>query len=534
MSPSDPIGSIAFSPWARIEVTADNPAIEIRLLDSDLEVQAQGVGELKQDVPAGLYELEYSAGPSTRSELIALRAGDRQVRIAHVDFPAAAPISVASNVSESQRAELQAVAERLPAEPPGEGTGELVVFLREVNSGTDGIAPDAFVPLGLVDEHEQFVSQFDSEQEVRRDEMGRQWAAACRKLRPGTYALRVEPGSRAPTDPARLPRRAFNQSVYIEDGWQTILFVPNVARGPMPQIASIHMTRTDERWNPSSPATLALETMLACLRDGKGAISARQLELVTSEKTTNPMLAVVSAHSALLVDPPEFGLFDRIVSYLTATWPDFPDVRALYPIGEDRRRYYDRRERQGRGEPYQEPPPPTPPTRPVTWPPMLLASYQGLIACDAKWPDLQLIGENSLAERAATRLLIGGLWSAWEPFRETETDSRLRKREREEQPTGLGLGDTVEHIITGALRFLQQSVTARDWRAAIPGLTTDDPVTIRLKQFLTMMAERSDAETVQEFVAGLDVQTISQATGLPAGAIRPTLKRVQALFPKTD
>jgi hypothetical protein len=77
-------------------------------------------------------------------------------------------------------------------------------------------------------------------------------------------------------------------------------------------------------------------------------------------------------------------------------------------------------------------------------------------------------------------------------------------------------------------------VTDHDWRHTIANWNPDDGVAIRLKEFLTQMADRSDAETVKDFVDKLDPRTISQATGLPAAVIRRVLLRVQAQFRETS
>jgi len=503
---------------ATISVQAQNPAMEIRLLNSNLEEIARDVGGLDARVPAGLYELQYDAGANVRSTLISLNAGDRRELAADIDFHSAAPITSSSEATDDERVAVEAISTRL-REFSSTNQGQLVVFLRPT-SGNPEVTPETFAPLGLFDENDHLISALEGD-ELQTDARGNHWAAACLRLDAGGYVLRL--------DPTTL-RRAFNQSIWIEPGWQTLIFVLSMAGGPAPQVGSVHMTPVGTRWDPASSSTVAIETMMVGLRDGRGVSAPRVLDLMRDERTANPMLGIVAAYAALLADPPNHDFLLEMASILKRFWPDFPDVRALLPLLELSRRDIRKRDAQARRAVFKDVLPNLDWMIPISWPPMLLKAYQELLRADALWPDIELIADGSLADRAAARMLVGGLWSTWEPFdRLTENDSALQDFERAARP-GL-IERAAGGLLSHALTVIGKRTTALQWRLAAGRWIPESATEIQIKRYLTFRAGTTDYKNATLFVQSLTDTDVSVATGIPLMRVRPVLKRVRELLP---
>lgn len=511
---------------ARIRVSANNASAEIELLNGQGDVVADGVGTLDTRVAPGLYELQYGTGARRDHELLALRSGDDRVRQLTVEVRSAAPLERSAQGT-AQRAAAATITARGAGKVAARPEGQCVIFVRQV--GQAKVGQDVFGPLALVDEAGVVVSELAGHEgdHIVYDADGQRWAAAYISVPPGGYALRFAPAPIDLNDPALSGpvTRAFDQSVWITDGWQTVVFVPTAAVGPVPQFASVHTVRSGATWDPSSPATLALETMLVCLRDGQGKVRSDIRELVRDPAVGNPMLGIVAAHTILLDRTPNFELFDAILDTLISAWPDFPDIRALGPLGQEQRL---RATPQAR---LTDAAPPNPLTPPVTWPPMLLRSYQGLLRADAQWPSLNIIAEGSVAERAVGRLLVGSLWSAWQPL-----DARVRVGVRGgelvppgEAPDLPGEG-WLHDLKIGILRVMGKSVTADDWRHAIRSWQPTDATSLRLKTFLTEEANYTDQKTLRGFVTALNASDVSVASGLPVRIVQQALDQIRTML----
>ena len=90
---------------AHVAVGSPLSSLELTLVDSAFRPVAHGVGTLEVDVPAGIYELQYQAGPQAESRLISLEPGQEyQDHAIHVPFPSPAPIEGTSTSHEFQQA----------------------------------------------------------------------------------------------------------------------------------------------------------------------------------------------------------------------------------------------------------------------------------------------------------------------------------------------------------------------------------------------------------------------------------------------
>lgn len=503
--------------------------MQIDLLDSHGKVVKRGVGSLDVTTEPGLYELEYNVGSNCGNQLLSLRPGATVEIFAQLDFPTSAPIGSAT-IDLAQQKALASMTSSPPTVLSGHGSGRLVVFLRptaEIDERPE-MALDAqtFNPFTLVTAGGEIVTNLEAH-ELRFDADSGYWAAASAKLDPGGYALRFHPPGRAFESGSRVPRRLFDQSVWIEDGWQTILFIPNTSFGPRPQSASVHMARVGEEWDPSSVTTLMLETMFVCLRDGRAVVPFDFLLHFKESVGGNPMLGIVGAHSALLSEASNFDVFDQTMDQLLKYWPKHPDVMALQWIGDERKVASALGKTVSSiGGNTRELEAPKRHVTPITWPPMLLLSYEGLLRADAKWESLDVIGDNSLAERAAAGLLVGGLWSAWQPVTNTKTEHTPVFRT---QHLGV-VGVSLNRLISAVLRLTGRPVTSREWQLAIAGWETPDPTSALLKEYLKQRAANTEAENVVDFIAKLNAPDISLATGLPVRGVQRVLADIKKLF----
>lgn len=503
--------------------------MRIALLDSHGKIVNSGIGSLDITVNPGFYELEYCLGSTTGSQLLALEAGTMAQIFAKLELPTTAPIgNVAIDVAQQEA--LNTINSGPPTVRAMRGGGELVVFLLpESESDSEPavtLTSDTFEPFALIGQQGQTISELDRS-EVRLDGVNGYWACARARVQPGGYALRFMPPKTASDTGSRVPRRTFDQSIWIEEGWQTILFIPQTSFGPRPQAASVHMVRVGETWSPHAVRTLMLESMLVCLRDGKPVVPSDFLTVLSDEEQTSPILGIVGAHSAFLCGASQFDTFDQIMKVLVERWPQHPDVIALQWIRDDRAARILAAKKSSTGVARTgDLVPPARDVTPVGWPPMMLASYQGLLKADANWEVLDIIADHSLAESAATGLLVGGLWSSWQPVTKplTETGPVFSTRH-------LGLfGASLGRLVNACLRLAGQPVTTSAWELAIGGWETSDPTSLLLKEYLKQCAANTDARTISEFVAKLSAPDISLATGLPVRGVQRVLSEIKAFL----
>jgi hypothetical protein len=289
------------------------------------------------------------------------------------------------------------------------------------------------------------------------------------------------------------------------------------------------MVRTTTDWDPDDPETkqvaLALEAVLEGLRHGVR-VASRELErLLLSERAENPMLGIVGAHSLLLSRRPDWSLFDRVVDHLRAAVPGHPDVTALAAIGEDRRRAR-----------VPNAPDEAPGARwePVAWPPMLVASYRGLVRCDARWPSLGLIAEQSVAERATGQLLTLGTWSSWAPLDEDDVTAALDSTgELRSASKSEWIRNAASAIASAVATSGGGGVPRQDWQRIIETIPADQS-TDCVRRYLSEMVQRTTATSVREFLQSLDVGHLSLATGAPARVVQTSIDSVYRAIERAE
>lgn len=366
---------------ARLVVTTAHSGLEITVTDSSFAQLAHGVGGLDAQLRAGIYELRFRSGPFEQTRLIKLQAGAVHTEPApEIAFPSPAPLEGTTTTHEYHQ---QAAIDASRMLTYREGNAGLVTMVRNV-AGQDDLpfSPETIEPLGLVAPTLDEIVGWRNEWTLDRAQSDK-WAAWSGFLEPGGYALR-----------RRTPAGAIDQAVWLSEGWQTLVFVPNTPSGPAPELATVHMARLGEEWLPwqGTEIGLALEAVLWGLRSGRPVVP-RDLDRLLHAKFENPFLGIVGAHAMLLEEQPDLRLLAIVLGNLEALVPGHPDVVALAYLAHDA---------GVQATSYGSS---------VEWPPLLLASYTALLRADAFEPGV--IVDGSAAERAAARLVTRGLWTAW-------------------------------------------------------------------------------------------------------------------------
>jgi hypothetical protein len=431
------------------------PTVEIEVLNSNFEAVASGIGSLETKLEPGLYEIRFRQGSEQHTQLLKVgRREQRKVRAPQFEAASAAPVAGTSTSQDSHEQSVLRATEAIENEcsGPGPATGGIVVMVRNVSPEQLPFPEDLPERLCVVDSDLAEIGACG----IWASDPSAGWALWRAALRPGGYALRVE-------DPNAGP--ALLQAVWVDDGWQTLIFIPNTPDGPAAELATIHLARVGQ-WSPEAAAgttAVALESVLEGLRSRRSVVPHDLVELFDA-KFSNPFLGIAAAH-ALLLDPARsLTLLETVIGNLRRLVPGNPDVVAL-----------GHRAAAVGAEVQLE--------TGLRWPPMFYAGYRALIRADAANPGV--IADGSLAEAAAALVRLCGIWTTWA---EAPTSTQPRSRGAADDET--------------------------------------NPAAERLLAYLEGAAQVGKKRDVAEILAERSLRQLALATGLPSSAAR---KAVRAL-----
>jgi hypothetical protein len=398
MSSSDPVPG-------RLVVRSPGAALDV--LDSWLEpLRGSGaVGELNLEVAPGAYQISARIGGREKVQLVVVRPGGSIEIDIPVEFDAAAPVEGTTTANEAHGD----LARDLTGPTPGRSattaswrSSSLVLILRELVDRGSAPLPNTHAPFDLFDQHGRPIC-------LPTPTLARQvsdqippavgWAVP---LRPGGYRLRWAGPSGQPVEHA----------VWLSPGWQTLIFVPQGARGPYLPEMSVHLLRTGSSWDRRSPGWLAVEAAFAALR-GTAAAAADPRSADFVADADNPMLALLTLHSlgrtrmaGMLGTALDQDLTKRVegaIRQLRRSLGWHPDVAALAELWStgsgDRRRWVSS----------------------TPWPPLLADSLDLLLAAEERRPKVilaqRVIPRRSLTEVVGGQRYASSPWLLWDPRR---------------------------------------------------------------------------------------------------------------------
>ena len=447
---------------ARIRIARGSSTLEIELVDSNFRPVGSGIGELDVSVDPGVYEIRFREGDAKESQLLKVEPGTQEIP----------PPPLESTSFESHQEPMLEATRTIETDcaSPGPETGGIVVMVRNVRGQEDlPFPPDISTRLSVVDTSLKAVDPTNKRWQQGATHPTDQrigWALWQAAVKPGGYALRIANSS--------IHEQTVFQSIWVDPGWQTMIFIPNATDGPATDLASVHIVRVGQ-WNPSDEASslaIALESVLAGLREGRPVVP-DDLERLLHAKFVNPFLGIAAAHALMLEPRPSRKRLTTVTTNLQRLLPQNPDVIAV----AHRARFNGANVNPGRH---------------VTWPPMMYVGYRTLIRADAG--DSGVIRDGSPAEDAAVHLLISGLWTTW------NAEPKISKSRAIARDIGEAIGILPEEY---------------------------DPETQRLAAYVKSAAEVRNVSQ-QEILKDPSVKQLAVATGLTSGKVRGALKDLQA------
>ncbi|MGH4031912.1 hypothetical protein ACQB60_23605 [Actinomycetota bacterium Odt1-20B] len=373
-------------------VIPDTPSVMVTVTDAAFEEVIHRMGTVETTLTPGIYRIEQRFGGAVDSKLVEVGGEPFVERLPLPRIPTPAPLVGTSSTREDHQ---EAAVRFSRASTHGTGVPSLMVLLRNLRRGRR-LAPYALEVAA------EDGTPVDGGEDGWTSSGDQEWSAFSAPLAPGGYRLRT-----------RVPNGGgypLAQALWVQEGWTTMVFVPNGSQGPEPQYASVHMAREGDGWSDADPArSLALEAALSGLRQGLELVSDEQISLMLHSKKMAPFLGIVGAHAMLLG---KGAALDRewqrdMIHRLLASVPGHPDALALATLlPADQRADLE--------------------LPSVTAPPQLVSSCRLLVAADAVDPGV--IEDGSVAESAAAHLVGRGVWTTWleqEPRRADEARGGL-------------------------------------------------------------------------------------------------------------
>jgi hypothetical protein len=493
MSPSKPTKS-------SIHLRSVSGPVELRLLDHQFQTVAVGYGEIKQDLPPGLYRLEVNAGATQTREYLSVEPGEHFEKLdISVPFASAAPIP-GTRTSDDVHGYQAATLSRQPKRSYGKG-GRLVLFFRNVDKEVDSsinvepfsLHDDSFRPVGNL-----------PEDVVRNDTEG--WAAISANMKPGGYLLRNSKRSRYSWSSPEPHGESVDLSIWISKGWTTILFIPTWKGRKAPSLrnSSVYMAELRQGFAYAGlthdaycrEVGLASELALLGLRQSRPMVSSDLLRLLENKKFRNPMLGIIGAHALLLESQPRWSLFDTVLRNLKKLVPDHPDVTALHILGKQFRNKDTRSL-----------------VKPVSWPPILYRSYRALIARDADEPGL--IEDSTPADQIASHLIPDGPWTTWKSFELTSLDSV--------PSLNVPASDALERTNMLPDKFADLLKAAEVDSPKTVG-ELDHPEVIQVAQYVQGPGRAATDQAVETPSGPVQLKELSKNVGLPVSSVKRAIR----------
>lgn len=361
------------SETGRLVVTGTQVGTWLEVYDGAFRVVGENWDYVNIDVPEGVYQLQATLAGNQTTRLISVRPGHAVEQELSVPFSAAAPVEGLVS-SRPIHSDFAAWLSKYVADTEGAAAG-LVLILRNFDDGPK-LQADR---VELLDNQLKPVPQWPQPWFLADADI----VGKSARLRPGPYVLRTRVKQAGDDD------AVIDQTVWLANEWQTLIFLPNSERGPDARGMSVQMTPLSEPWDPTAESSLELEAAVGGLRAGASDVSPRMIRSAFRQVATNPMLAIATLQMWPRKSVTEDREFKSLITRLLEALGNHPDVLSL--AAADRRTD----------------------ATPVPWPPMFDRSYRKfLLAADVEEKDL--IPEDSPAELIAPFLRIPGPLLQWE------------------------------------------------------------------------------------------------------------------------
>lgn len=361
-----------------LEVHTADPTAEIVVLDGSFAVAARGAGELRVELPAGIYEVTARSASGLAEETVKLRSGAGPVIVRFEPGPIPSPAPLAEGAwTQPHQAAAATARSAAPAEVLGNGS-EIFIHASELTRPGDREKGLDMASLSLVSAAGEVKARLS---EVGAGGHGSDAWHACRlEVDPGIYQLRME-----------VSGETLCRTIVASRGFQTRVFLlvaSDLPAGAALGGASIFVARPGEVFDPASPAPRRVELLRAALERGGPPLSVDAVSALVPEPLDDPMLGLLAAHLMLRAGPKSDPRLRAIVRALRDLAGDHPDVEAVA---------------RAAGEP--------PAAASFESPTMLRASWSR--AVEASHLDPAFIPAGTPASRAAARLWGGGPWLVW-------------------------------------------------------------------------------------------------------------------------
>jgi hypothetical protein len=348
-------------------------------------VVAAGTGSVDRELPPGIYRVQARVPGAFEERFVAVEPeGDTHVTGFGLTLDSLAPVEGARTYRETHADSANSESCMVRAAFSEQQDSQLFVVVR-----SDGSERPDPPKLRVVSREGGVIAQLDSEGYT---DLSKGFGAVLVAMPAGTYGLVHEASG--------LGHRA--QAVFVEEGWQTQVFIPWDPDGIDLSRALVSMLPLGRGFDPKTPWEYApVEAALDGLARGRTVLSRIDEQVFLDAKFSNPILGLVGTYAYLLRGEVDSQRLLMIASNLLKLLPHSPDAQLLYRVA-----------RQIGGEAASGFEPPVPVWTEFDAPPMFAAGTDRLL--DQAAEDASLVPVASwLASVAATRT-SGSVWTRWD------------------------------------------------------------------------------------------------------------------------
>jgi hypothetical protein len=314
-----------------LTVRAADAAAEIAVLDGSLNGVAKGVGELRAELPRGIYKIRVRVGPSFEEQLVSLDQ-DRQLTIGALAFASPIPLAGTSRSHEYHQS-AAADCSRTPRATFGSGAS-ILVFAREWSAAGDQSQSNPGAGLTFCRETGEALAAIAEQAELHtQGDAAAGWRA---DVAPGAYRLKLEFSDGSGLERPLFATPGMQTQIFLLQRDQTLRDGKTERRA---DLAAATVTISPRQWfDPQDQRTRLSELASYALTQSRRILSDAVLSQILDEKFEDPMLGLLGAHLILhdnpgdLRDSPttlrQFQIVTQNLRRLLG--PDHPDLQALW------------------------------------------------------------------------------------------------------------------------------------------------------------------------------------------------------------